>query len=69
MRIDKIRIRTSSTETETIIEATTERGLYTGISNNGILSIYEFPTPKGISYIRCVFKDWTRYYLEYKEAN
>lgn len=69
MRIDKIRIRTSSTETETIIEATTGRGLYTGISNNGILSIYEFPDPKGISFIRGVFKDWTRYYVEYKEAN
>lgn len=68
MMINKIRIRTSSTETETIIEATTERGLYTCI-NNGILSIYEFPNPKGISRIRGVFKDWTRYYVEYKEAN
>ena len=68
MMINKIRIRTSSTETETIIEAITERGLYSVISN-GILSIYEFPNPKGISHIRGVFKDWTRYYVEYKEAN
>lgn len=68
MRIDKIKICTSSTETETIIEATTERGLYTVISN-GILTIYEFPNTKGISYVRGVVKDWTRYYLEYKEAN
>ena len=66
--INKIRIRTSSTETEIIIEATTGRGLYTGISN-GILSIYEFPNPKGISHVRGVFKDWTRYYVEYKEVN
>ena len=69
MMINKIRIRTSSTETETIIEAITERGLYASISDDGILSIYEYPDPKGISYVRGVFKDWTRYYVEYKEAN
>jgi len=68
MIIDKIRIRTSSIQTEIIIEAITKGGLYTTVQR-GILTVSEYTNPRGIYLIRGVFKDWTRYYVEYKEAN